>query len=190
MNASFSFEELPGECSSNSYCLKEKKNKDISTDETNNKDSSVTQFKSFIGILYTFMHAVFTQTISVIVKKISYISVFQLSLIRYTGMFFVSFPLAIFCTNEILGEKGSRALLLVRAVLSATGLIFQVAAYRYIQLVEASIVMSALPFITALAARIILKEPFGVVQTVSLIITVCAVLLSVRLPEILNNNNL
>lgn len=186
---SYPLEKLPDENENSSITkiCSEKCDKNISTNERSNQNVSFTKLKTFLGLFYLFFQSIFVQSISVIVKKVSYISTSQLALIRYAGMFAVILPLAIFRNKQTLGEKRHRFLLVVRGLLAANGLFFQIVAYRYLQLIEASIVMATFPFVTAITARILLKEHLGRVQTVTLITTICGVLLSLRLPVMLSD---
>lgn len=188
---SYSLKRFPDENEDSSIkkVCNTKCDKNISTNKRSTQNFSFTKLKTFLGLFYLFLQAIFVQSISVIVKKVSYISTCQLSLIRYAGMFAVILPLAVFRNKQTLGEKRHRFLLVVRGLLAANGLFFQIVAYRYLQLIEASIVMATYPFVTAITARILLKEHLGRVQIVTLVTTICGVLLSLRLPEMLSDKN-
>ncbi|GFY70336.1 solute carrier family 35 member G1 [Trichonephila inaurata madagascariensis] len=58
-------------------------------------------------------------------------------------------------------------------------------AYRFLPLAVASIIMSSVPSLVMIAARIYLKEPCGFIPSLAIMITVAGVLLSIRLPELL-----
>ena len=185
---SYSLENSPKENFSSTEDSKKLRDKNIFILKNSNQKLPVFNFKIFLGLFYLFLHCIFLQGIYVIIKSVSYISVSQLSLIRYAGIFVFILPVAIYCNNQIIGEKKNWFLLVVRAVLAATGLYLQIVASRYLQLAEVSIVIATYPFMTAVIARIFLKEELGLIQTSTLVITICGLLLSLRLPEVLKEN--
>lgn len=170
------------------YSFKGDKDSSI-TNETVVQQSQPVIFRPFLGLLLACLHSTFNQLTSVIIKKLPYINPCQLSLIRHAGIFVGILPIAVYHTDQILGERKHRFLLLLRGFFGATGFYFQIMAYSYLPLAEASIVMSTLPLVTAVIARIILRESYGLVQCISLILTVNGVFLVLRLPEMIGNRN-
>lgn len=145
-------------------------------------------FKSrpFLGLFYIIITSVFFTLTSVFVKKLSYINPGHLSFVRNVGVFAGCLPIAIYRVREVLGPKKERLALVIRGFIGATALYLNLTAYRYLPLAEAAIVMSTLPALTTILACIYLKEPCGLIQSFSIVITGCGVLVSVRLPELIN----
>lgn len=186
----YSLGKLRREWTPNQGHYSSKGDKDISiTNETAIQQSQPIIFRPFLGLLLACLHSTFNQLTSVIIKKLPYINPCQLSLIRHTGIFIGILPITIYHTDQIFGEKKHRFLLLLRGFFGATGFYFQIMAYSYLPLAEASIVMSTLPLVTAVIARVLLRESYGLVQCLSLILTVSGIFLVLRLPEMIANRN-
>ncbi|GIY09109.1 solute carrier family 35 member G1 [Caerostris extrusa] len=75
----------------------------------------------------------------------------------------------------------------IRSFLGSTALYLNLMAYRYLPLAVASIVMSSVPALVMVTARLYLKEPCGLIPSLAVMVTVCGVLLSIRLPEVLKD---
>lgn len=166
-----------------------KENHFISTNEViKSKSASVTQ-RPFLGIFYTFLTSVNFLLASVMVKKLPYIDIGQLSFVRNAGVFVGTLPVAVYCSKDIFGKKEDRRLLLTRGIVSATALYLLLTAYRYLPLAEAAIIMSSSPALTNLVAHFYLKEPCSVTQVFCLVLTITGVLTSVRLPELLSKRD-
>ena len=146
-------------------------------------------FRPFFAVFCLFLHGTFNQLLSVIVKKVPYMNPLQLCLIRNFVIFAAALPLAIYHTKQILGENKDKALIFLSGFAAATGIYFQIIACRYLPLAEATIIMSTVPLVVTIMARILLKEPFGLFHGVSLVSTISGVLLVLRVPEMLLNRN-
>ncbi|XP_035231176.1 solute carrier family 35 member G1-like [Stegodyphus dumicola] len=141
--------------------------------------------RSFLGFFYIFMCSIFITLSSVIVKKLNYIDPGQLSFIRNFGVFVGSLPIAVYYNKNILGPKEFRIALITRSLLGATALYLNLMAFRYLPLAEAAVIMSTLPALAGVTARLYLKEPCGLVQACATVLTVCGVLLSIQIPELI-----
>lgn len=153
------------------------------------KAAPVKKHNPFLGFFYTFATSINFSLASVMVKKLSYIDIGQLSLVRNAGVFVGSLPVVVYCVNEVFGEKKDRRLLITRGFLGATALYLNLTAYRYLPLAEAAIILSTAPALTTLIAHFYLKESCGFTQIFSLILTISGVLISVRLPELLSKRD-
>ncbi|XP_035231175.1 solute carrier family 35 member G1-like [Stegodyphus dumicola] len=146
-------------------------------------------YKPFLGFIYILICSLFITLSSVIVKKITYISPGQLSLVRNAGVLVGNLPIAIYSNEKIIGPKGSRLHLTIRSFLGATALYLNLMAFRYLPLAEAAIIMSTLPAMVGITARLYLKEPCGVVQAFAILLTICGMLLSIQLPELITKRD-
>lgn len=144
---------------------------------------------AFKGFLYTFCCSLFITLSSVIVKKLTYISPGELSMIRNIGVLLGNIPILVYSEQNPLGPRSHRILLLIRSFLGATALYLNLIAYRLLPLAEAAIIMSTLPAVVSIMAKLVLKEPCGVTQTIAVIFTITGVLLSIRLPEMIYSKN-
>ena len=108
---------------------------------------------------------------------------------RHAGVFAGCLPIAVASQKNILGKKKDRPILVIRGLLGATALFLNVLAHTFLPLADAAIILSTVPAVTMLFARVYLRESFSLSQSVSLVITLCAVLLSARLPELMQKRN-
>lgn len=145
-------------------------------------------YKLFLGLFYIALASTFILLSSVIVKKLTYISPGQLSMIRNVGVLVGSLPVAIYKVKEVLGPRKYWFLLFLRSFLGSTALYLNLMAYRFLPLAVASIIMSSVPSLVMITARIYLKEPCGFIPSLAIMVTVAGVLLSIRLPELLNDS--
>lgn len=153
-------------------------------------DKPNTTNNTFLGLFYVCLTSITFQMIAVIVKKVSYISHGQLSLIRNTGVFVGTLPIAVYCQEPIFGKKRDTILIFLKAFCGATGLYMTLVAYRCLPLVDAAIVISTIPVVTIVLARVYLKEACGLIQMIPLVPTVLGVLLSMRVPELMQNKDI
>lgn len=137
----------------------------------------------FMGLFYVCLTAIFYEAVTVVVKKLPYINANQLLLIRSTGMFVGALPTVVYCEERLFAYEGSTFLPLLNGLLKATGLYLTSVAYGYLPLVEATVVMSTTPIVTKIMARTYLKEYCGVLQMTGLLLAVTGLLLSVHIPE-------
>lgn len=115
------------------YSFKSDKDSSITT-EIPAQQSQPVIFRPFLGLFFACLHSTLNQLASVIIKKLPYINPCQLSLIRHAGIFVGILPITIYHTDQILGERKHRFLLLLRGIFGATGFYFQIMAYSYLPL--------------------------------------------------------
>ncbi|GFT94812.1 solute carrier family 35 member G1 [Nephila pilipes] len=144
-------------------------------------------YKLFLGFFYTTLASFFILLTSVLVKKLTYISPGQLSMIRNLGVLVGCLPIAIYKVGDVLGPREYWFFLVVRSFLGATALYLNLMAYRFLPLAVASIIMSSVPSLVMITARLYLKEPCGLVPSLAVAVTITGVLLSIRLPELLKD---
>ncbi|XP_015922680.2 solute carrier family 35 member G1-like [Parasteatoda tepidariorum] len=159
------------------------------SDKINSNDVKRHCWTPFLGVFYAFLSSVTILLTSVFVKKLSYIDSGQLSLVRNIGVLFGNIPIAVYCTKNAFGSRKYFWLLIIRSFLGATALYLNLMAYRLLPLTETSIILSSVPALVTVAARVHLKEPCGLAQVVSIILSVLGVLMSVRLPKVLHDRS-
>lgn len=160
-----------------------------STAEETNSETPKEKKNPFLGIFYIFLSTIMFGLSSVIVKKLAYISPGQLTFLRNAGVFAGSLPIAIACEKNIFGKKKDWILLIARSFLGTTALYLNVLAYALLPLADAAIILSVMPAMTILFARIYLRESCSWTQSVVLMITLCGIFLSARLPELLKKRS-
>ncbi|XP_015922681.2 solute carrier family 35 member G1 [Parasteatoda tepidariorum] len=164
----------------------------IQTPFQNKNDTSelkIDCWRPFLGTFYTFMTSLTILFSNVLVKKLTYIDTGQLSLVRNICVLIGNLPIAIYCTENIFGPKEYIWLLIARGIFGSTGLYLNLLSYRFLPFTESSIILSTLPALVTVAARLHLKEPCGSAQTVSIILIFLGVLVSIRLPEVLQTRS-
>ncbi|CAL1281331.1 unnamed protein product [Larinioides sclopetarius] len=144
-------------------------------------------YKPYLGLFYVLITSFCILFTSVIVKKLTYISPGQLSMFRNLGVLVFSLPIAVYKTKSIFGPRKHWLMLFLRSLLGSTALYLNLMSYRFLPLATASIIMSSVPALVMLTARIYLKEHCGMISSLALVVTIIGVLVSIRLPEILND---
>ncbi|GBN08949.1 Solute carrier family 35 member G1 [Araneus ventricosus] len=129
------------------------------------------------------MAAVFLSCDAVAVKMITSLQPAQLSLYRFIALFVMSMPETVKCQEHPFGPKEDRINLIVRGVFGGMSLFLTYTAFRYLPLGEASVILYSTPISVTVAARIFLKEPCGIFQSVLVIITVIGVVFTTKLPS-------
>ncbi|XP_035231174.1 solute carrier family 35 member G1-like [Stegodyphus dumicola] len=157
--------------------------------ENKNENGCKINYKPFLGFFYILMSSIFITLSSVCVKKVYYISPGELSLIRKIGVLFGNIPIAVYYKKNVLGPKGLRLSLTIRAILGATALYLNLMSSRYLPLAEAAIILSTMPAVVGITARLYLKEPCGIIQTFAIVLTVCGVILSIQLPDLMKKRD-
>ncbi|KFM69726.1 Solute carrier family 35 member G1, partial [Stegodyphus mimosarum] len=142
-------------------------------------------YKPFLALFYVLISCIFLILASVITKKITYIHPAQISIVRHAGLLVGGLPVAIYCKKNILGPKEYRLSLIILSFLTSTSLFLFLMAFKYLPLTEVAIIMSTLPAMVGISARMYLKEPCGSIQTFATILTICGVLLSIDMLELI-----
>ncbi|RWS04265.1 solute carrier family 35 member G1-like protein, partial [Dinothrombium tinctorium] len=150
----------------------------ISEPPENENKSSKTLFEKIakipaIGIFFALLSCCFISTESLIIKIVSNLHPIELIAFRALGMMIV-FVITIFYNKySFYGAKDERWFLLLRATLGFISSCFGFTAVRYIPLGDASAITFSAPVFVSIFARILLKEPFGILQLITLVTTLC-----------------
>lgn len=147
-----------------------------------NKSAESSKFSIYKGLLLAMLSGVFYSTAAVIVKYMKNLHPGQLAVYRFIAIFAFSFPEAIKCEENLLGPKNLRFLLFLRGIFGATNLFLNFLAFRYLPLGEAAVIIFSVPVFVTVAARLILKEPCGIFQTVTVFLSVIGILLTTKIP--------
>ncbi|XP_035231172.1 solute carrier family 35 member G1-like [Stegodyphus dumicola] len=142
-------------------------------------------YKSFLALFYVLISSIFLMLASVIMKKITYVNSAQMSIVRHAGLLVFSLPVAIYCKKNILGPKEYRLSLIILSFLTSTSLFLYLMAFKYLPLTEVAIIISTTPAVVGISARMYLKEPCGRIQIFATILTLCGVLLSIDMFELI-----
>ena len=142
------------------------------------------------GLLLAMLSGVFYSTAAVIVKQMKNIYPGQLAMYRFIAILAFSFPEAVKCQENLLGPKDLRFLLFLRGIFGATNLFLNFLAFRYLPLGEAAVIIFSVPVFVTVAARIFLKEPCGIFQSVTVFITVVGIILTTKIPQKLSGQSL
>ncbi|XP_054724484.1 solute carrier family 35 member G1-like [Uloborus diversus] len=146
-------------------------------------------YKPFLCLFYVLLCSVFITLTSAFVKKMTYISPGELSMIRNAGVLVFNLPIAVYNVREVFGPKEHRWMLILRGVLGSLALYLNLLAFRYLPLADAAIILATLPAFVTVSGRIYLKEPCDGVQICALVTTALGVLISVRIPELVKDRS-
>ncbi|GIY74882.1 solute carrier family 35 member G1 [Caerostris extrusa] len=126
--------------------------------------------------------------VSVIVKQMKNLHPGQLSVYRFVALLVLSAPQTVQCGENPLGPKDYRVLILLRAICGGGNIFFNFIAFRYLPLSEAIAIAFSVPVFVTVAARVFLKEPCGVMQSFSVILTIVGIIFTSKLPSRLTTN--
>lgn len=135
-----------------------------------------------VGLTMAVISSLFFSLCSLIVHSVGTVSPLEHSTMRFVGVLLPSVTLVIYSRENPTGRKGSRLILFFRGVLGSAGLMFQFYAFQHMPLADASVLIFSSPVFVAISARIFLKEPCGVTQIVTIMVTLVGVILIARPP--------
>ncbi|XP_035230074.1 solute carrier family 35 member G1-like [Stegodyphus dumicola] len=144
---------------------------------------SGSKFSVFTGLLLALLSGLFYSSTAVIVKKMTGLHPGQLATYRFLAVLTFSFPESIKSGENILGPKNLRFLLMIRGIFGATNLFLNFIAFRYLPLGEAAIIIFSVPIFVTVAAKIFLKEPCGIFQTLTVFLTVVGIMFNTKIPS-------
>lgn len=84
--------------------------------------------------------------------------------------------------------KGKRLILILRSFVGTTGLMLSFYAFRHMPLADASVIIFSTPVFVAIFARLFLKEPCGLFNVFTVILTLIGVVLITRPSSIFGNS--
>lgn len=96
-------------------------------------------------------------------------------------------PILIF-KEEPVFPKGKRIILILRCFVGTTGLMLSFYAFRHMALADASVIIFSTPVFVAIFARLFLKEPCGIFNAITVVLTLIGVVLITRPPIIFGDS--
>lgn len=141
----------------------------------------------YLGLLLACISSLFFSLCSVIVKWLTNVHPMELATCRFVGVLLPAIPIVIW-RNENPFPAGKRLMLIVRSFVGATGLMLSFYAFRHMPLADSSVIVFSVPVFVAIFARIFLKEPCGLFNVVTIILTLIGVVLITRPPFIFGTN--
>ena len=143
----------------------------------------------FKGLFLAMISGVFYSIAAVVVKKMKNMHTGQLASYRFVAILVFSMPSAVKSQENIFGPKDLRFLLVLRGIFGATNLLLNFIAFRYLPLGEAAVIIFSVPVFVTVAARIFLKEPCGIFQSITVLLTVIGITLTTKIPLKIASNS-
>ncbi|GFT14229.1 solute carrier family 35 member G1 [Nephila pilipes] len=159
--------------------LKEKSCKPL----TFKNSSNCVRYLPFKGLVLSLVSGVFYALVALIVKEMENISPGQLSVYRSSALFAFTLPQVVKCRENLLGEKGYRLQLFIAGVVGSFNLIFSFITFRHLPLGVSSVIIFSSPITVTVGAKVLLKEPCGIMQTIALVLTVLGIFLNSKVPN-------
>ncbi|XP_012552430.1 solute carrier family 35 member G1 [Bombyx mori] len=135
----------------------------------------------YLGLILATLSSLFFSLCSVIVKSLVNIDPMQLAMFRFIGVLLPTIPIVVY-TEQPVFPQGKRLLLALRSIVGTVGLMLSFYAFRNMPLADASVIVFSVPVFVALFARVFLKEPCGMWNTISIILTLIGVILITHPP--------
>lgn len=140
----------------------------------------------YLGLILATLSSLFFSLCSVIVKWMVEIDPMALAAYRYLGVLLPAIPIALY-KQEPFFPKGKRIMLLLRSFTGTAALMLSFYAFRHMPLADASVIVFSVPVFTAIFARMFLKEPCGLFNVFSIVLTLIGVILITRPPLLFGN---
>lgn len=137
----------------------------------------------FLGLMLATLSSLFFSLCSVIVKGMVNVDPMELAAFRFVGVLLPAIPVVIW-KGEPIFPKGRRIMLMVRSFVGTSGLMLSFYAFRNMPLADASVIVFSVPVFVSIFARIFLKEPCGIFNVISIVLTLIGVILITRPPII------
>ncbi|GAB0099227.1 solute carrier family 35 member G1 [Sergentomyia squamirostris] len=137
----------------------------------------------YLGILLATLSSLFFSLCSVIVKGLVEVNPMELASFRFVGVLLPTIPIVVQRQTPIFPE-GKRIILLCRCFVGTTGLMLSFYAFRHMPLADASVIIFSTPVFVAIFARLFLKEPCGVFNVITVLLTLIGVVLITRPPAV------
>lgn len=154
----------------------------IKENDVKPKEQKSRKFSVFKGLFLAMISGIFYSIAAVVVKKMNNMHTGQLAVYRFIAILVFSMPSAVKSRENLFGPKDLRFLLILRGIFGATNLFLNFMAFRYLPLGEAAVIIFSVPVFVTVAARIFLKEPCGIFQSVTVLLTVIGILLTTKIP--------
>lgn len=137
----------------------------------------------FLGLMLATLSSLFFSLCSVIVKGLVSVDPMELAAFRFVGVLLPTIPVVIW-KGEPVFPKGRRVMLMFRSFVGTSGLMLSFYAFRHMPLADASVIVFSVPVFVSIFARIFLKEPCGIFNVISIVLTLIGVMLITRPPLI------
>lgn len=157
----------------------------VDEDESGEEKMEKTEWKlsnfqcPYLGLILATLSSLFFSLCSVIVKFTTDIDPMALAAYRYLGVLLPAIPIVIYRQEEIL-PRGKRIILFLRSFTGTAALMLSFYAFRHMPLADASVIVFSVPVFTAIFAKMFLKEPCGIFNIFSVILTLIGVVLITR----------
>lgn len=120
-------------------------------------------------------------TCSIFLVKLSIaLSASDMAVVKFSVQILFCLPFAYFYRQDLFGPKGSRILLLFRGLLGALSILSAYFSIKMIHFADSMVIRYSSPLVTALFARIILKEKLSLIHIISFGLSIIGVLCVVR----------
>ncbi|GFT39652.1 solute carrier family 35 member G1 [Nephila pilipes] len=143
------------------------------------------RFLLFKGLILAMVSGIFYSLVSVLVKDMENLHPGQLALFRFLALFTFSLPQTIKSGENPLGPKELQFLLFFRGILGGAHIFLNFIAFRHLPLGDATAIVFSLPVFVTVAARICLKEPCSVFQSLTVALTIIGIMFMAKLPSTL-----
>lgn len=140
----------------------------------------------YLGLILATLSSLFFSLCSVIVKWMTDIDPMALAAYRYLGVLLPAIPIVIYRQEKVF-PKGKRIMLLLRSFTGTAALMLSFYAFRHMPLADASVIVFSVPVFTGIFARMFLKEPCGLFNVFSVILTLIGVIFITRPPVLFGN---
>ncbi|XP_018570762.1 solute carrier family 35 member G1 [Anoplophora glabripennis] len=140
----------------------------------------------YLGLILATLSSLFFSLCSVIVKWMTDIDPMALAAYRYLGVLLPAIPIVIYRQEKVF-PKGKRIMLLLRSFTGTAALMLSFYAFRHMPLADASVIVFSVPVFTGIFARMFLKEPCGLFNVFSVILTLIGVIFITRPPMLFGN---
>ncbi|XP_013793723.1 solute carrier family 35 member G1-like [Limulus polyphemus] len=147
---------------------------------TFNKNTEVIRKISFLGLLCSLISALFFASASFIVAFVTNVDPMEILVIRSCIQLLMYVPVVIYKKTSFFGVKGERWFLCMRAVVGTVAMGMGYYSFRLIPLADASTIIFSCPALVTLFACVLLREPCGVFQVFTVILTLTGVVLISR----------
>lgn len=141
----------------------------------------------YLGLILATLSSLFFSMCSVIVKWRTDIDPMALAAYRYVGVLLPAIPIVIYREEELF-PRGKRIMLLLRSFTGTVSLMLSFYAFRHMPLADASVIVFSVPVFTGIFAKLFLKEPCGLFNVFSIILTLIGVVLITRPPVVFGDS--
>ncbi|XP_022250372.1 solute carrier family 35 member G1-like [Limulus polyphemus] len=146
-------------------------------DSTSKENNSKVHKIPFIGVFCALFSGIFFATASFIVAFVTNVDPIEILVIRSCTQLMSYVPVVIYNRNSFLGVEGERLFVCMRAVIGTVSMGTGYYSFRLIPLADASTIIFSSPAFVTLFACVLLREPCGMFQVFTIIITLTGVVL-------------